>query len=191
MLETWVRVLGLEDPWWRDRLPTPVFLGFSGGSDSQESTCNVGDLGLEDLLEKGVATYSSILAWRIPMDRGASWATVHGVAKSQTRLRKFHLRPQVSQQGRQGCSWLFLTTSNLTKQSTVNVTTPNLVLFKVCPPMWISFHAFSHSLLSRKQLNLIYMCVCTHMCSVTPKPKRVTNASAHRIREYKSVKSIG
>ena len=40
----------------------------------------------EDPLEKGMATYSSILAWRIPMDRGAWWATVHGVAKSWTRL---------------------------------------------------------------------------------------------------------
>ena len=29
---------------------------------------------------------SSIFAWRIPMDRGAWWATVHGVAKSQTQL---------------------------------------------------------------------------------------------------------
>jgi len=32
-------------PWRRDRLPTPVFLGFPGDSDSKESTCNVGDLG--------------------------------------------------------------------------------------------------------------------------------------------------
>ena len=42
--------------------------------------------GWEDSLEKGMATHSSILAWRIPMDRGAWQATVHGVAKSQTRL---------------------------------------------------------------------------------------------------------
>ena len=35
-------------------------------------------------LEERMATYSSILAWRIPMDRGAWWATVHVVAKSQT-----------------------------------------------------------------------------------------------------------
>ena len=33
-----------------------------------------------------MATHCSILAWRIPMDRGAWWATVHGVAESQTRL---------------------------------------------------------------------------------------------------------
>ena len=43
-------------------------------------------LGWEDPLEKGMATHSSILAWRIPMDRGACWATVHGVAKTQTLL---------------------------------------------------------------------------------------------------------
>ena len=41
----------------------------------------------EDPLEKEMATHSSILAWKIhPMDRGAWWATVHGVALSQTRL---------------------------------------------------------------------------------------------------------
>ena len=43
-------------------------------------------LGWEDSLEKGTATHSSILAWRIPMDRGAWWATVYRVAKSQTQL---------------------------------------------------------------------------------------------------------
>ena len=43
-------------------------------------------LGQEDSLEEGVAILSSILAWRIPMDRGAWRATVHGVTKSQTRL---------------------------------------------------------------------------------------------------------
>ena len=32
-------------PWRRDRLPTPVFLGFPGGSDGKEMVCNVGDLG--------------------------------------------------------------------------------------------------------------------------------------------------
>ena len=43
-------------------------------------------LGWEDPVEEDMATYSSILAWRIPMDRGAWWAIVHGVAKSQTHL---------------------------------------------------------------------------------------------------------
>ena len=39
----------------------------------------VRSLGWEDPLEEGMATYSSILAWRILMDRGAWWAAVHGV----------------------------------------------------------------------------------------------------------------
>ena len=39
----------------------------------------VRSLGWEDPLEKGMATHSGILAWRIPMDRGAWQATVHGV----------------------------------------------------------------------------------------------------------------
>ena len=45
MQETPVRVLGQQDPWRRDRLPTPVFLDLPGGSDGKESTCNAGDLG--------------------------------------------------------------------------------------------------------------------------------------------------
>ena len=45
-------------------------------------------LGWEDGLEEGMATHSSILAWRIPVDRGAWRATVHGVAKSLTQLKR-------------------------------------------------------------------------------------------------------
>ena len=39
---------------------------FPGGSTDKESACNAGDLGWEKPLEKGIATHSSILAWRIP-----------------------------------------------------------------------------------------------------------------------------
>ena len=46
----------------------------------------VQSLGWEDPLEEGMATYSSILAWRIPMDRGAWWAAINGVEKSKTQL---------------------------------------------------------------------------------------------------------
>ena len=57
--------------------------------------CNAGDPGsipgLEDLLEKVMATHSSILARRISMHRGAWWATVHRVTKSQTTERLTHL----------------------------------------------------------------------------------------------------
>ena len=46
----------------------------------------VRSLGWEDPLEEGMSTHSSILARRIPMDRGAWRAVVHGVAKSWTQL---------------------------------------------------------------------------------------------------------
>ena len=48
----------------------------------------VRSLGQEDPLEEGMATRSSILAWRIPMDRGVWGATVHGVTKSRTQLKQ-------------------------------------------------------------------------------------------------------
>ena len=46
----------------------------------------VQSLGWEDRLEEGKATHSSIVAWRISIDRGAWQATVHGVPKSRTEL---------------------------------------------------------------------------------------------------------
>ena len=59
----------------------------------KESTYNVGDpavweiwvrfLDWEDPQKEGIATYSSILAWRAIMDREVWWVTVHGVTKSQ------------------------------------------------------------------------------------------------------------
>ena len=76
-----VRSLGWEDP--------------SCGSAGEESACNARDLGsIPGLgrfpwsLEEGMATHSSIPVWRIPMDRGAWRAIVHGVTKSQTQVKK-------------------------------------------------------------------------------------------------------
>ena len=51
--------------------------GFPDSSVGKESACNAGDLGWEDPLEKGKATHSSILIWKIP-------CIVHEVAKSWT-----------------------------------------------------------------------------------------------------------
>ena len=77
MQETPVRLLGWalvgKIHWGRDRLPTPVFLGFPGDSARKESPAMwetwVQFLGWEDPQEKGTATHSSILARRIPWGR--------------------------------------------------------------------------------------------------------------------------
>ena len=68
---------------------------FSGGASGKESACPsrsqetwFRSLGQEDPLEEGMATHSSVLAWRIPMDRGAWKATARQVARSQTRLKR-------------------------------------------------------------------------------------------------------
>ena len=47
-------------------------------------------LGWEDPLEKGMATHSNILAWRITWTGGVWWATVHGVTESDTTERLTH-----------------------------------------------------------------------------------------------------
>ena len=65
-----------------------MFKGFPGGSVVKNlpavQDTQVQSLSCDDPLEKGMATHSSILAWRIPMHRGAWKTTVHGVAMSQT-----------------------------------------------------------------------------------------------------------
>ena len=67
--------------------------GFPGGSEVKASACNAGDLGSIPGLgrspgeENGNPLQYSCL--EKPMDRGALWAIVHRVAKSQTRLSDF------------------------------------------------------------------------------------------------------
>ena len=92
MQETPVQVLGQQDLWRRDRLPTPVFLGFPGGSDSKEFICNVGDLGsipgLGRFAGGGHGNPLQYSCLENPMDRGAWWATVHGVTKELDRTEQ-------------------------------------------------------------------------------------------------------
>ena len=51
----------------------------------------VRSLDLEDPLEEGMATQSSILAWRIPRDRGAWQATVHRATQKRTRVKQLSM----------------------------------------------------------------------------------------------------
>ena len=68
-------------------------MGFPGGSEVKVPACNAGDLGLISGSERfpgegdGNSLHYSCL--ENPMDRGVWWATVHGVAKSQTQLSDF------------------------------------------------------------------------------------------------------
>ena len=61
-----------------------------GGSVSKESACNAGDIGSVPGQERAGGGHSNPVQYSClenPRDRGAWWATVHGVAKSQTRLK--------------------------------------------------------------------------------------------------------
>ena len=69
-------------------------LGFPGGSDSKESTCNAGDpVSIPGLRRSPVEGNGNPLLYSClesPMDRGAWWDTVYGVTKSWTRLSHEH-----------------------------------------------------------------------------------------------------
>ena len=84
-MDSWVGKI----PWGRDRLPTPVFLGFSYGSVGKESACNAGDLGLIPGLgrshRKGKGYPLQYSGLENSMD-----CIVYGVTKSQTQLDDFH-----------------------------------------------------------------------------------------------------
>ena len=68
-------------------------MGFPGGSDGKESACNAGDpgliLGLEDPLEKGLATHSNILAWRIPRTEEPGGLSPWGCRKTDMAVTNF------------------------------------------------------------------------------------------------------
>ena len=68
-------------------------MSFPGGSEVKVSACNVGDLGSIPgsgrFPGEGNVTPLQYSCLENPMDGGAWWATVHGVAKSQTRLSDF------------------------------------------------------------------------------------------------------
>ena len=84
---SWVRKIH----WRRDRLPTPVFLGFPGGSDGKESACNAGDLGLILWLGRSPGEGKGY-----PLQYSRPWTIyiVHEVAKSWTRLSDFQFSSQ-------------------------------------------------------------------------------------------------
>ena len=81
--------LGLLHSWRRDRLLTPVFLGFSSGSAGKESTCSVGDLGSITGLGSSPGEGKGYTLQYSSLENSMDCID-HGVAKSRTRLSDFH-----------------------------------------------------------------------------------------------------
>ena len=78
-VDSWVGKI----PWRRDRLPTPVFLGFPGGSAGKESAHNVGDPGLIPQLGRTPGEGKGYPLQYSGLENSMD-CIVHGVAKSQT-----------------------------------------------------------------------------------------------------------
>ena len=74
-------------------------MGFPGGSDGKESTCNVGDSG--SILEKAMATHSSTLAWKIPGTEEPGGCCLWGRTESDTTDATQQQQQQVPSLGRE------------------------------------------------------------------------------------------
>ena len=75
--------------WRRDRLPTPVYLGFPCGSAGKESACNAGNLGLIPGLGRSPEEGKDYPLQYSGLEKSVD-CIVHGVTKSQTQLSDFH-----------------------------------------------------------------------------------------------------
>ena len=80
MFDSWVRKIH----WRRDRLPTPVFLGFPGGSVGKESACSATDLGLIPVLGRSLGEGNGYPLQYSGLE----------VVTSQTQLSDFHFHIQ-------------------------------------------------------------------------------------------------
>ena len=76
-------------PWRRDRLPTPVLLGFPCGSAGKESACNAGDLGSIPELGRSPGEGKGYPLQYSGLENSMDYI-VDGVTKSQTRMSDFH-----------------------------------------------------------------------------------------------------
>ena len=99
--DSWIR----KFPWRRDRIPTPLFLGFPGGSDGKQSICHVGDLGLSPELERspGGGHCNPLQYSRLENPHGQRTVAVQEVKKNQKdrttkptiiEVKNYHFFPQ-------------------------------------------------------------------------------------------------
>ena len=93
MQETLVQSLGQEDPLEKDRLPTPVILGFPCGSAGKESARNAGDLGSIPGLGRSPGEGKGYPLQYSGLENFMD-CIVHGVPKSRTQLSDFHFHEE-------------------------------------------------------------------------------------------------
>ena len=89
MKETPVRFLGWEEPLEKGQLPTPVLLGFPGGSAGKESTCSAGDLDLIPGFGRSPGEGNGYTLQYAGLENSMD-CIVCGFTKSWTRLSEFH-----------------------------------------------------------------------------------------------------
>ena len=89
MQENWFDFWVGKIPWRRDRLPTPVFLGFPCGSAGKEFTCSAGDLGLIPGLGRAPGEGKGYPLQYSGLENSTD-CIGHGVTKSRTWLSNFH-----------------------------------------------------------------------------------------------------
>ena len=82
-------------PWWLNNIYQGLLLAQMVKNPPTMWETWVSSLGWEDPLEEGMATQPSILAWRIPVDRGAWRTAVHGDANGRTVLSDFYFTSRI------------------------------------------------------------------------------------------------
>ena len=121
--------------------------GFPGSTGGKEPACQAGDTkdmglipGWEDPPKEGVATHVSILAWRIPMDRGAWGAEVHRVVQSRTGLKRLSRRAgthlQAYPQILSCIVWLIVSLTRLGSLKAENLSQTSLNLLQHLSKQW-------------------------------------------------------
>ena len=153
MQETWFHSWVRKIPWRLDRLPTPVLLGFPGGSHCKEAACNSGDLGLIPGLGRspgeGHGNTLQCSGLENPHGRRAWRVIVHGITKSQDTTERLSTQQNI----------IFLVQISLNLSMIVH----NLLLgllVTVIKPIFSSTFSFSPI--------LVFTLYCITLCSPNP-----------------------
>ena len=133
--------------------------GFHGGSDSKESTCSVGDLGLreflcwENPLKEGLATDSNVLAWKILMDMEFPWKSLAGYILWGLKESETIERPRTAQKATVGAGGtrFWENTSENKKEQSLNLGSNDVKIHNLSEWKWSRSSLPEISVQNRKQ----------------------------------------